>query len=54
MDGDGKNEYGYYDTWDEAWEACKKMMKEKDYEAVRYGVYQCFCNQYYYMLEEKK
>ena len=54
MDGFDENEYGYYDTWDEAWEACKKMMKEKDYDSGHYGVFQCFCNKYYFMLEERK
>lgn len=48
--GDGKNEHGYYDTWDEAWEACQEYMKHM--KSGHYKVSDCFCGKYYFWVEE--
>lgn len=43
---------GYYDTWEDAWEACKEAMKNLN--GGHYKVDQCFCGKYYYWVEESK
>ena len=50
--GDDEYEHGYYKTWDEAWEACKKYMKDMD--SGNYKVDECFCGLYYFYVKEKK
>ena len=48
LDGDGPYEYGYYVTWDEAWNACKEYMKNLT-SGANYMVGQCHgCGLYYF------
>lgn len=43
---------GYYDTWDEAWEACKEVLKVIN--GGHYKVDECLCGKFYYWVEESK
>lgn len=49
IEGDGKNEYGYYASWDLAWEACQEYMKEKG--TVSFKVGECWCGLFYFWVE---
>lgn len=51
--GDGANEHGYYNSWDEAWSACQDFMKGIE-NSVHYKVDQCWCGLYYFWVEEIK
>ena len=41
---------GYYDTWDEAFEDCKKYMN--DLGSGHYKVDQCMCGKYYFWVKK--
>lgn len=49
IEGDGKNEHGYYASWDLAWEACQEYMKEKG--TVSFKVGECWCGLFYFWVE---
>ena len=48
--GTGKNEHGYYKTWDAAWTECKNYMK--DMKSGNYAVKECPCGLFYFWVEE--
>lgn len=48
--GSGKNEHGYYKTWDLAWKACQEYMK--DMKSGNYYVDECDCGLYYFYVRE--
>lgn len=49
--GDDENEHGYYNSWDDAWEACKKHMNTLE-NSCNYKVSECFCGKFYYWIKE--
>lgn len=49
VEGDGKNEHGYYASWDLAWEACQEYMKGKG--TVSFKVGECWCGLFYFWVE---
>lgn len=49
VEGDGKNEHGYYKTWDAAWEACQVYMKGKGTGNFKVG--ECWCGLFYFWVE---
>lgn len=49
VEGDGKNEHGYYASWDLAWEACQEYMKGKG--TVGFKVGECWCGLFYFWVE---
>lgn len=44
--GDGANEHGYYETWDEAFNAYEEYTK--GWESTQFKVDQCACGLYYF------
>lgn len=44
--GDGKNEHGYYNTWEDAFNAYEKYTK--DWLSSHYKINQCACGKYYF------
>lgn len=44
--GDGANEHGYYNTWDEAFKAYEEYTK--GWESTQFKIDECACGQYYY------
>lgn len=44
--GDGANEHGYYNTWDEAFKAYEEYTK--GWESTQFKVDQCACGKYYF------
>lgn len=51
MLGTGQYEYGYYNTWNEAWSELEKAMKNVSAGSGNYEVDQCYCGLYYYYLK---
>lgn len=49
VEGNGKNEHGYYASWDLAWEACQEYMKGKG--TVGFKVGECWCGLFYFWVE---
>ena len=41
---------GYYDTWDQAWEACKKFLVGHD--SGNFAVYECMCGKFYFWVRD--
>ena len=44
--GDGANEYGYYSSWDSAYQAFQEYTK--DWASCQYKIDQCACGKYYF------
>ena len=49
--GNGANEHGYYQTWDDAWQAAQECMK--DSLSGNFMVRQCPCGLYYYWVKKE-
>ena len=50
LEGDGPEDHGYYNTWDEAWEACKEFMHTVT-TGGHYRVDRCLCGLYYFWVK---
>ena len=50
VEGDGPNDHGYYNTWDEAWNACKEYLKTLN-TSFNYRVDRCQCGLYYFWVK---
>lgn len=44
--GNGVNEHGYYDSWDDAYSAFENYTK--DWTSVQFKISQCLCNKFYF------
>lgn len=44
--GNGANEHGYYDSWDDAYSAFENYTK--DWTSVQFKISQCLCNKFYF------
>lgn len=48
--GNGPNEHGYFDTWQQAWDSLSEYMK--DFTSGNYYIDQCTCGKYYYYVKQ--
>ena len=47
LKGDGPNDHGYYNTWDEACNACKEYLKTLN-TSFHYRIDRCECGLYFF------